>query len=155
MPKKPTKPAPKKRSKPDWSTKFLKAIAETGNITAAAKAAGINRDTFYQRRDTDKTFAAAVADALESATDALELEARRRAQHGTEKPVYQGGKRVGTVQEYSDTLLIFLLKAHRPEKYREKIDHRHGGAAELPPIRYIEAVQPHAANDPKPNGSNP
>lgn len=25
-----------------------------------------------------------------------------------------------TITEYSDTLLIFLLKAHRPKKYRER-----------------------------------
>ncbi len=49
------------------------------------------------------------------------LEAVRRAVEGTEKPVYQQGRLVGHVQEYSDTLLIFLLKGRRPEKYGEKL----------------------------------
>jgi len=31
---------------------------------------------------------------------------------------------VGCIKEYSDTLLIFLLKAHRPKKYRERYDVR-------------------------------
>lgn len=31
----------------------------------------------------------------------------------------QGRPQVATVKEYSDTLAIFLLKAHNPEKYRE------------------------------------
>lgn len=32
-----------------------------------------------------------------------------------------GNPRVATMKEYSDTLLIFLLKAHDPEKYRENM----------------------------------
>jgi hypothetical protein len=34
----------------------------------------------------------------------------------------EGRPRVATVREYSDTLAIFLLKAHSPEKYRERSD---------------------------------
>lgn len=55
--------------------------------------------------------------------DRLEREAMRRAHEGVRKPVYQGGKRVGFIQEYCDTLLIFLLKGLRPEKYREWFEH--------------------------------
>ncbi len=29
------------------------------------------------------------------------------------------------MKEYSDTLCIFLLKAHAPEKYRERVDVKH------------------------------
>ena len=56
---------------------------------------------------------------MESAVDDLEAEAWRRAKEGVEKPVFQGGKQVGVIREYSDTLMATLLKAHRPEKYRE------------------------------------
>lgn len=136
-PAKPTKPAPKKeprkRSAPDWAPRFLAALAETGNVTAAARAAGVNRDTFYQRRDADEDFARAAAQSLETATDALELEARRRAHDGCPRVKFHkgeplavpgpGGEPVPYVEhEYSDTLLIFLLKAHRPEKYRDRLD---------------------------------
>jgi hypothetical protein len=48
---------------------------------------------------------------------------------GTLKPVYQGGKKVGAVREYSDTLLMFLLNGGRPEKYKHRIDHTSAGAA--------------------------
>lgn len=45
---------------------------------------------------------------------------------GTQKwgPVLDknGRAKVATVKEYSDTLAIFLLKAHAPEKYRERAD---------------------------------
>jgi hypothetical protein len=36
------------------------------------------------------------------------------AYEGVERPVYEGGKKVGVVQEYSDTLLIFLSKEPGP-----------------------------------------
>lgn len=50
----------------------------------------------------------------------MEAEAWRRGKTGVLKPVYQGGKKVGSVREYSDTLLIFMLKGTRPEKYRDR-----------------------------------
>lgn len=130
-PRKSTKSTPEKSKESggrrDWTPAFLASLAETGNVTAAARAASIDRTTAYHRRDLDPAFAAAMAEALEVATDDLEGEARRRAKDGVEKPVFQGGEQVGTVREYSDTLLIFLLKAHRPEKYRERYDIKHGG----------------------------
>ena len=43
------------------------------------------------------------------------------------KPVFYQGKPCGAVQEYSDSLLMFMLKAHDP-KYREKQTHEHTGA---------------------------
>ena len=53
--------------------------------------------------------------------DALEDEAWTRAVDGRSRPIFQGGVCVGYVQIYSDSLLITLLKAHRPEKYRENM----------------------------------
>ena len=35
------------------------------------------------------------------------------------KPVFHKGEQCGVVREYSDTLMIFLLKARDPAKYRE------------------------------------
>ena len=58
--------------------------------------------------------------------DVLEDEAVRRAKEGVEEPVYQGGKLVGHVQKYSDTLLIFLLKGAKPQKYGDKVRHTNG-----------------------------
>jgi hypothetical protein len=36
------------------------------------------------------------------------------------KPVFQNGEQVGVIREYSDTLLIFLLKGHRPERFKDR-----------------------------------
>lgn len=110
-----------------WKPAFLAAYALTGNVRAAAEAAQINRSTAYRGRDADAKFAQAWDEATEDAADRLEQEARRRAVLGTEVPVYQGGKLVGTKREFSDTLLIFLLKGIRPEKYRERQHIEHEG----------------------------
>ena len=69
----------------------------------------------------DPEFKTAYEAAGEEAVQVLEDEAIRRAYEGVERPVSQGGKKVGVVQEYSDTLLIFLLKGARPNKYRDNV----------------------------------
>lgn len=65
------------------------------------------------------------------ATDALEAEARRRAVDGVPEPVFHQGKKCGTVKKYSDRMLEILLKGHRPEKFREKVDMNHSGRVTL------------------------
>lgn len=99
---------------------MLAALAETGNVSKAANAAGINRVTHYVWLKEDPEYAAAAEDAMEQAADLLEEEARRRAHDGTDEPVFYQGVQCGTVRKYSDTLLIFLLKAARPERFRER-----------------------------------
>lgn len=118
MAKKQTKRTPKKRR--EWKKAFLAALAKSPNVSAAARKARIARAAVYEARE-DEPFAKAWDDALASAIDDAEGEMYRRAVKGTRKPVYQGGVKVGEIQEYSDTLLIFLLKAHKPEKYRERM----------------------------------
>jgi hypothetical protein len=54
---------------------------------------------------------------MEAGVDRLEDEAHRRAARGVEKPVYQGGVMVGTITEYSDTLMTVMLKGKRPSRY--------------------------------------
>jgi hypothetical protein len=106
---------------------FLAALAKLGNVSDAARKAKVPRRTVYNWREDDPDFAEAWAEAEDIAVDALEAEARRRALKGTLKPVYQGGKRVGSVREYSDTLTIFLLKGARPEKYADRVKNEHTG----------------------------
>lgn len=114
----PHTPHPKKGR--DWAPAFLAALAASPNVSAAAKAAGIDRKTAYNRQKSDPDFAAAWDDALGQSTDNLVGEAYRRAFAGNEKAIYHNGTPVGSVCEYSDTLTIFLLKSHRPAVYRDK-----------------------------------
>ncbi len=97
-----------------WRFLFLQALRETGNVSAAARTAGKSRAAIYRARKQLPDFAADWADALEEAADWLELEALRRAVDGTEEGRYFRGEMIGTITRYSDSLLMFLLKARRP-----------------------------------------
>lgn len=103
----------------DPRSKFLEALASGFSVTGAAEQAGIHRGTPYDWRNADPEFAKAWQIALDAGTDRLEDEAWRRAVEGSERPVFQMGAQVGKTREYSDLLLIFLLKGRRPEKYRD------------------------------------
>jgi hypothetical protein len=106
---------------------FLKALSDGASVQAAAAAAGVTRRTPYNWRESVEGFGDAWDEAEEAGTDALEDEAVRRARDGTEKPVFQNGREVGRVREYSDTLLIFLLKGRRPGKFRDRQSIEHTG----------------------------
>ncbi len=101
---------------------FLMHFAKSGIQGQACSLAGCSRISVHHWKAEDKIFAQLYDEAMEISIEALEIEARRRAMDGTTKPVYYQGMRCGSVQEYSDTLLILLMKAHKPDKYREKID---------------------------------
>jgi hypothetical protein len=110
MVEKPTKPTPKKKGrgrKPvdtSWHPRFLEFLASTCNVTLACRAAGVDRTVAYDHKREMPDFAAAWEDAKEAAIEILEGEAWQRA------------------RKQSDTLMIFLLKAHKPEKYRERTE---------------------------------
>lgn len=104
----------------DWKPGFLAELAKHGNVTEAAKMCAIDRCTAYDVRSRDAAFAKAWDDACEESVDLLEQEARRRAVEGVPEPVFWQGEQVATVQKFSDTLLIFLMKGNRPKKYREQ-----------------------------------
>jgi hypothetical protein len=131
---------------------FLEALAQTGNVSAAAKAAGVGRQYAYERRAADPELAAAWDEALDVATDALEREARRRALEGCERPVFYKGDECGRIREYSDTLMIFLLKAHRPQKFRDNVDINHSGDLDIKvtPVVFLPIKDLHNEADGRP-----
>lgn len=104
---------------PEKLTAFCAALAETCNVGRACNAVGISRWTAYQWRKAMPDFAEAWDDAMKAGVLALEDEAHRRAFSGVDEPVFYKGDEVGSIRKYSDTLAIFLLKAHDPDKYRE------------------------------------
>ncbi len=110
--------AAKQRERQD---QFLDTFAKVGNLSASARTAGIDRQTHYNWLEADPSgYGQRFADAEERAHDALEQEARRRAVVGVDEPVFYKGEIVGYIRKMSDVLLIFLLKAARPEKFRER-----------------------------------
>lgn len=82
---------------------FLAVYAQTGNISYAAEAVGMHRNTHYRWLREDEDYVSAYEAAQFEVGDTLEAEAIRRA------------------RENSDTLLIFLLKGFKPDKYKERV----------------------------------
>lgn len=100
---------------------FLDALAGGATVADAARAAKTAKTTAYQWRAADPAFAKEWAIAYQIGGDTLEAEAQRRAVEGVLKPVFHQGKVVGHVREYSDTLLIFLLKARNPHRFCDRV----------------------------------
>lgn len=102
---------------------YLDILRDAGTRVKAARQAGIAYATVMARRRDDPEFAAAEDEALDEAADLLEAEARRRAFEGVErtKIVNVGGEAREYVETtYSDTLLMFLLKGQRPDKFADR-----------------------------------
>jgi hypothetical protein len=59
---------------------------------------------------------------MEEVGDMLEAVALDRAVNGVQEPIFYKGEQVSTVTKYSDGLLEKLLKAAKPEKYRENVN---------------------------------
>lgn len=98
---------------------FLSYLADSGLLTDACSLANITASTVRKYRKRDTNFDNACKLAIERSSDKLEMEARRRALEGIDEPVFYQGDVVGYVRKYSDSLLQFLLRGNRPEKFRE------------------------------------
>lgn len=119
------------KAAPVWEKAFLSALSEAGVVRYACKAAGVTSQAVYLRRAEVPEFAAAWVQALDDAADLLESEAVRRGRDGIVEHVVGKGGEVYENTKYSDTLLIFLLKGARPEKYRERFDTKLSGSIDL------------------------
>lgn len=98
-----------RKQRRDWRPAFLKGLAEQGTVYKACHEAGISRQTAYRTRQSDEAFALAWADVESTVTDKLESKAVELALGGEVK------------------LLEFLLKARRPDVYREHTKVEHAG----------------------------
>ncbi len=119
---------------------FLEWLSETANVSEACRASGIPRSTAYLWRSQDEQFAHAWDEANELGTDGLEDEAVRRGRDGVEEPVFYRGSECGAVRKYSDTLLIFMLKARRPDKFKDRIANEVSGPGGGPLLTEVEVV---------------
>jgi hypothetical protein len=109
---------------------FLYHLGLSGSVSFAATRSGLDRRALYRRRDDDEAFAARWDEALNLGVERLQDDAMRRALEGTPRPVWRNGKQVGSVRQFDNGLLRFLLKAHRPETYSDRA--KAGGASPLP-----------------------
>ena len=100
---------------------FLRELAKTGNVSQACLAAHADRHWMYEQRNRDAEFAASWEDALDQAADGLEQECYRRAVLGWDEAVYTNAGYQGDVHKYDGSLLALMMKAAKPEKYRENL----------------------------------
>jgi hypothetical protein len=113
---------------PRKKARFIKRLTETGNITKAASYAPISRPCAYEHKENDPTFQSAWDDAIAVYAERLESEADRRALEGTARKKFWQGLPINDPEtglqyeerEFSDTLLIFRLKALKPDVYADR-----------------------------------
>lgn len=94
-----------------------------GTLTAGCKAAKISPNTVYKWREHDDEFLMSEQQAREMCADELEAVVLRRAK----------GR--------SDILAMFMLKAMRPEKYRDNAHIEHTGPNGAPFTFTIQAPE--------------
>jgi hypothetical protein len=112
-----TVPTPEIPGLSSKETMFLDLLSEGMSVTAACERADIPRRSVYNRRRADQAFRERWDEALDMAADTLEAEADRRGRDGWSEDVYYRGQVVGTRQRYSDRMLIFRLRALKPDMY--------------------------------------
>jgi hypothetical protein len=125
---------------------FLAAIRVYPSITLAARAAKVSRESHYRRLGREPAYRAAFEEAYRQGIDALEDEAVRRAMRGVQRPILYHGSPVMVMvdpndeskgmrnlfeTEYSDTLLLALLKAKKPESYKERVEQNVTGSIDI------------------------
>lgn len=111
------KPQLRKPSKTNWSQakerEFLSVLAETCNVTQAAKAAGLSISGVYNRRARHAAFRAGWGEALSIAYRRLELVLLDRGFNGTDKIMTRKDGSEERVREYPNSIALALLRMHR------------------------------------------
>lgn len=114
------------RAVPDWRPVFLEHFGRTLNVSEACREAGVTRSMAYRHRAKFPEFRRRWAELEEADVDRLEAELRRRALSADDRA--------------SHTLLMFLLKAHRPHLYGDQRRAQPAPEPEVGPVLTAEAL---------------
>jgi ribosome-associated translation inhibitor RaiA len=107
----------------DKRIKFLSALAESSNVTKAAKIARITPSAAYHARREDPEFAREWLAALWEGYTHLEMEVLRRLR--------EGDQQTKAADKYDFANAIRLLTAHRDNAARAQAQQRNVSAAEV------------------------
>ena len=110
---------------PKWMTRFLGELANTSNVSAAARKARVDTSTVYERRRKDAEFARDWQVALCEGYDNLEMDLLHRLRNGEIKAV-AGAKR--GARQYDNATAFRLLVAHRESATRGRAMREHEDA---------------------------
>jgi hypothetical protein len=93
--------------------RFLGTLAETCNVSLAAREAKRSERVFRDLKRRDSGFRAAWMEALREAYDLLELEMCQRGRFGAPKDIFYQGRKTGTTRVFNDGMALRLLHLHR------------------------------------------
>lgn len=107
----------------DKQVGFLRMLATTQNVAAAARSVGMGRQSAYKlRARLDETpFGAAWRMALDSARDTLVEAAIDRAVNGVEVPHFWKGELIGTSRRFDERLTTALLTSGALQRSRQAV----------------------------------
>ena len=121
MPATPSRSAARRRGRatvrPKWMKPFLAALADTSNVSAAARKGKVDTSTVYERRRHDGEFAREWQVALCEGYDNLEMDVLYRLRTGELRPA-TGAKRA--VRQFDNATALRLLAAHRESTTRAR-----------------------------------
>ena len=104
---------------------FLARLEECGQVSKSAKLSSVDPATLYRERKNNPEFAKQWEEAIALSRTARFYNAEdalyKRGVDGWLEPVYYQGKKVGTVRKFDGRLLIALLEAEAPKKYRSNV----------------------------------
>lgn len=136
----------------DKADRFIEVLADSCNVSLAARAINRSIGNVYKQRSRDAGFRRAWDEALAIGYSKLEMMMLERALHGVEKTVTLRNGESRIMREYNDRVALALLRHHQSavaqfedqvdeEEYREaceriidKLGRLRERAAEEPPI---------------------
>lgn len=130
---------------PDVQRAFIEALADTALVSAACRAVDMSVTSAYRLRRAPgaESFARAWDAALVHAADQLVDLAFSRAVEGVDIPVFdRDGCRIGAKRYYSDRMMMFLMRAYRPERFARNDGQRTAAAAVPPPLNPVPTPLP-------------
>lgn len=110
---------------PEVQRSFIEALADTGLVSKACEAVDMSVQSAYRLRRAPgaEGFARAWEAATAAAATRLIDVAFTRAIQGVDVPVFdRDGCRIGAKWQFNDRLLMFLLRAYRPDQFRHAQD---------------------------------
>ena len=129
---------PAKKTTPSRVAVFLEAYAGSGSVTAAAKAAGIDKSMHYRRLETDAEYRKRFEALQDRVGQEIEDVLVDRAINGVKRQLHWRGKPMKTRDghlvyeiEYDNQLGVTLAKRFRPKLYREHVVQEHTGQINL------------------------
>ena len=107
----------RKTGLPEWTSLFLAELANTSNVTAAAKAAKVSTSVAYDLRRNSGEFNRRWQVALCEGYDNLEMDLLHRVRMGEIKPL-AGAKKA--IRAFDNATAFRLLAAHRESAARQR-----------------------------------